>query len=78
MASASFYQPPNFPPPNFLPPKRYEVFTCFLGKGDKETFAYGMAAAREPYYVITSPPSTLGTTGERQGVTLFGVTEWAV
>ncbi|KIZ05690.1 hypothetical protein MNEG_2267 [Monoraphidium neglectum] len=41
----------------------YEVFTCFLGKGDKETFAYGMAAAREPYYVITTPPGSLGTTG---------------
>jgi hypothetical protein len=50
--------------PPLRSPLRYEVFTCFLGKGDKETFAYGMAAAREPYYVITTPPGSLGTTGE--------------
>ncbi|GBF93077.1 hypothetical protein Rsub_05688 [Raphidocelis subcapitata] len=41
----------------------YEIFTCFLGKGDKETFAYGMAVAREPYYVITTAPAAIGTTG---------------
>ncbi|KAI8468938.1 MAG: mannosyltransferase putative-domain-containing protein [Monoraphidium minutum] len=41
----------------------YEVFTCFLGKGDKETFAYGMAAAREPSYVMPMGPGALGTTG---------------
>ena len=51
----------------FFPPKRYEVFTCFLGKGDKETFAYGMAVAREPYYVITTAPAAVGTTGEPAG-----------
>ncbi|GBF98544.1 pantothenate synthetase [Raphidocelis subcapitata] len=45
--------------PNFW----YEVFTCFLGKGDKETFAYGMAAAGEEFYVMPAPPAALGTTG---------------
>jgi len=43
---------------------RYEVFTCFLGKGDKETFAYAMAAVKEAYHVVPSPPGSLGTTGE--------------
>eukprot|EP00877_Chromochloris_zofingiensis_P001671 jgi/Chrzof1/11504/UNPLg00437.t1 len=41
----------------------YEIFTCFLGKGDKETFAYGMAAAGETYSVVDIPPGSLGTTG---------------
>ncbi len=42
-----------------------QVFTGYLGKGDKETFAYGMAAMGEPYYVIPTPPGSLGTHGER-------------
>lgn len=41
----------------------YEVFTCYLGKGDKETFAYALAAAGEPYSVVGVPPAALGTTG---------------
>ena len=41
----------------------YEVLTCYLGKGDKETFAYAMAAAGEPYSAIPHPPAALGTTG---------------
>jgi len=59
---------PTTPPPNNNTNThqltRYEIFTCFLGKGDKETFAYAMAAVKEPYYVISSPPASLGTTGE--------------
>lgn len=43
---------------------RYEVFTCFLGKGDKETFAYGMATAKEAYHMIETPPGSVGTVGE--------------
>ena len=51
-------------------PPRYEVFTCFLGKGDKETFAYGMAAAKEEYHVVQRPPGSLGTVGERARLSL--------
>ncbi len=41
-----------------------QIFTGYLGKGDKETFAYGMATMGEPYYVIPTPPASLGTKGE--------------
>lgn len=43
---------------------RYEMFTCYLGKGDKETFAYAMAAVGEPYTLVRTPPRAIGTTGE--------------
>jgi hypothetical protein len=39
------------------------MFTCFLGKGDKETFAYAFMAVGEPYTMIKTPPRAIGTTG---------------
>jgi hypothetical protein len=57
-------QPKPKPNPKFN--QRYEVLTCFLGKGDKETFAYGMLAMREPFYAVPTAPRPLGTTGERE------------
>lgn len=42
---------------------RYEMFTCYLGKGDKETFAYALMSAGEPYTMIRTPPRAIGTTG---------------
>jgi hypothetical protein len=39
------------------------MFTCYLGKGDKETFAYAMAAVGEPYATVRTPPRAIGTTG---------------
>jgi hypothetical protein len=42
---------------------RYEMFTCYLGKGDKETFAYAFMAVGEPYTLISTPPRAIGTTG---------------
>jgi len=35
---------------------RYEMLTCYLGKGDKETFAYGMMAVGEPFSLVLTPP----------------------
>eukprot|EP00879_Flechtneria_rotunda_P022141 GHRR01023363.1.p1 GENE.GHRR01023363.1~~GHRR01023363.1.p1 ORF type:complete len:208 (+),score=33.28 GHRR01023363.1:210-833(+) len=42
---------------------RYEMFTSFLGKGDKETFGYALLAAGEPMHIIATPPGSLGTIG---------------
>jgi len=62
------------PTPHQHPQKhiRYEIFTCFLGKGDKETFAYGMAAVKESYYVIPTAPGSVGTMGARMGGRMGG------
>jgi hypothetical protein len=40
------------------------MFTCYLGKGDKETFAYAFMAVGEPYTLIKTPPRAIGTTGK--------------
>lgn len=42
------------------------MFTCYLGKGDKETFAYAFMAVGEPYTLVETPPRAIGTTGRDQ------------
>lgn len=39
------------------------MFTCYLGKGDKETFAYAFMSVGEPYSLVRTPPRAIGTTG---------------
>ena len=41
----------------------YELLSCFMGKGDKETFAAALAAVGAPYAVISTP---LGSAGIRR------------
>ena len=41
----------------------YELLSCFMGKGDKETFAAALAAVDAPYAVISTP---LGSAGLRR------------
>ena len=41
----------------------YELLSCFMGKGDKETFAAALAAVGAPYTVIATP---LGSAGLRR------------
>lgn len=41
----------------------YELLSCFMGKGDKETFAAALAAIGMPYTVISTP---LGSAGLRR------------
>lgn len=41
----------------------YELLSCFMGKGDKETFAAALAAVGAPYAVISTP---LGSAGLRR------------
>ncbi|PNW86953.1 hypothetical protein CHLRE_02g102750v5 [Chlamydomonas reinhardtii] len=38
----------------------WELLHCYVGKGDKETFAYGMLAAGEPYWVSPVPAGSVG------------------
>ncbi|KAG2454624.1 hypothetical protein HYH02_000465 [Chlamydomonas schloesseri] len=42
----------------------WELLHCYVGKGDKETFAYGMLAAREPYWVSPIPAGSVGVEQE--------------
>ncbi|PNW78213.1 hypothetical protein CHLRE_09g386734v5 [Chlamydomonas reinhardtii] len=37
-----------------------ELLSCYLGKGDKETFVYAMLAAGEAYWVSPQPPGSAG------------------
>ncbi|GFR52395.1 hypothetical protein Agub_g14905 [Astrephomene gubernaculifera] len=37
-----------------------ELLTCYVGKGDKETFAYGMLAAGEEFWTSPVPPGSAG------------------
>ncbi|KAG2501658.1 hypothetical protein HYH03_000162 [Edaphochlamys debaryana] len=37
-----------------------ELLSCYVGKGDKETFAYGMLAAGEPMWVSPVPAGSAG------------------
>ena len=41
----------------------YELLSCFMGKGDKETFAAALAAVSAPYAVASTP---LGSAGLRR------------
>lgn len=47
---------------------RYEMFTCYLGKGDKETFAYAFMSVGEPYSLVRTPPRAIGTMGMCTGL----------
>ena len=38
----------------------YELFSGFMGKGDKEGFAHGLAAAGLPYSLAPAPPGAVG------------------
>lgn len=38
----------------------YELLSCFMGKGDKETFAAALAAVGAPYAVISTPVGSVG------------------
>ncbi|KAG2436436.1 hypothetical protein HXX76_006739 [Chlamydomonas incerta] len=42
----------------------WELLHCYVGKGDKETFAYGMLAAGEPYWVSPVPAGSVGVEQE--------------
>ena len=42
----------------------YELFTSFIGKGDKESFAYALAATRSPYSVVHTPVGSVGQIGQ--------------
>jgi hypothetical protein len=39
------------------------MFSCYLGKGDKETFAYALMSVGEPYTLVRTPPRAIGTVG---------------
>lgn len=47
------------------------MFTCYLGKGDKETFAYAFMSVGEPYTLVRTPPRAIGTTGGGGGLCLL-------
>ena len=51
----------------------YELFTSFIGKGDKESFAYALAATRSPYSVVHTPVGSVGQVGQVGYKTLFVV-----
>lgn len=38
----------------------YEMFSNFMGKGDKESFSFAFAATQTPYYMIPHPVGSLG------------------
>lgn len=38
----------------------YELFSNFMGKGDKESFAFAFAATKTPYYKIPHPVGSVG------------------
>lgn len=39
----------------------YELFSNFMGKGDKESFAFAFAATRTPYFMV---PYAVGSVGQ--------------
>ena len=41
----------------------YELFSGWMGKGDKESFAHALAATRTPYHSIPTPLGSVGITG---------------
>ena len=38
----------------------YELFSSWMGKGDKETFAYAFEATRTAYSVVATPVGSVG------------------
>ena len=38
----------------------YELFSNFMGKGDKESFAFAFAATNTPYYKVPHPVGSVG------------------
>ena len=38
----------------------YEMFSNFMGKGDKESFSFAFAATQTPYFMIPHPVGSLG------------------
>ena len=48
---------------NSAPGFYYEVLGCFMGKGDKETFAAALAATRTAYHRIATPVGSVGLAG---------------
>lgn len=38
----------------------YEMFSNFMGKGDKESFSFAFAATKTPYHMIPHPVGSLG------------------
>ena len=38
----------------------YELFSNYMGKGDKESFAHALQAMRIPYSVVRQPVGSLG------------------
>ncbi|GLC36242.1 hypothetical protein PLESTB_001364800 [Pleodorina starrii] len=49
---------------NFYGSTFSELLSCYIGKGDKETFAYGMLAAGEPMWVSPVKPGSAGVVSE--------------
>ena len=40
----------------------YELFSNFMGKGDKESFAHALRAARLHYHLLETPVGSVGIT----------------
>lgn len=38
----------------------YEMFSNFMGKGDKESFSFAFAATQTPYFMVPHPVGSLG------------------
>ena len=38
----------------------YELFSNFMGKGDKESFAFAFAATLTPFHMVQHPVGSLG------------------
>ena len=45
---------------NLRPGLYYELLSCYMGKGDKETFAAALAAVGAPFAVVTAPVGSAG------------------
>ena len=48
---------------NSAPGFYYELLSCFMGKGDKETFAAALAATRTRFHKIETPVGSVGLQG---------------
>ena len=45
---------------NSYPGFYYEILSCFMGKGDKETFAAALVATKTPFHKIETPVGSVG------------------
>jgi hypothetical protein len=45
---------------NMHNPFYFEMFSNFMGKGDKESFPFAFAATNTPYHMISHPVGSLG------------------